>query len=166
MVDAADILRVLAEHRVEHVVVGALAATMQGSPLRTEDVDICPSRSEVNLARLASALLQLEAREWDVSRGEEVERVWSAEFLASDRVWILMTRSGRLDLIFVPAGSTGFDELDGRAAELAIDDLIVRVASLEDIIRSKETLGRERDLAQLPTLRRLSEIRRRLSSEE
>ena len=40
--------------------------------------------------------------------------------------------------------------------------LIIRLASLEDVIRSKEAAGREKDRAQLPLMRRtLEEIRAR-----
>lgn len=161
MLDAERILRVLSEHEVEFLIIGALAATMQGSPLRTEDVDICPSRSEENLARLASALKALNAREWDPRKDDVAERDWSAELLASDKTWILSTDHGRLDLVFAPAGATGYEELERRSLEVQVDDLIVRVAALDDVIRSKEATGRERDLAQLPTLKRLRELRDR-----
>lgn len=161
MLDADRILRVLTQHEVNFLVIGALAATMQGSPLRTEDIDICPSRSEENLTRLASALVALNAGEWDPRKDEVAARDWSAELLATDKTWILITDHGRLDLVFAPAGATGYEELKPRSLEVRLDDLIVRVAALDDVIRSKEATGRDRDLAQLPTLKRLRELRDR-----
>lgn len=159
MLDAERILRTLTEHDVRFVVIGALAATMQGSPLRTEDVDICPSPSEENRARLALALTALNAREWDVRRDDASERDWSADLLASDESWILVTDQGRLDLVFAPAATRGFEDLERRSLEMQLGDLTIRVASLDDVIRSKEATGRERDLAQLPTLKRLRDLR-------
>jgi hypothetical protein len=45
--------------------------------------------------------------------------------------------------------------------------LVVTVASLRDVIRSKEAAGRDKDLAQLPLLRRtLEQIRERQRSSE
>jgi hypothetical protein len=47
--------------------------------------------------------------------------------------------------------------LIGGLAAVLLDDVIVPVASLADVIRSKEAAGRERDRAALPTLRLLLE---------
>lgn len=163
MLDAERILRALVAHDVDFLVIGALAATMQGSPLRTDDIDICPDRSEGNLQRLAACLTSLNAREWDARRDSLAEREWTPELLTSDKAWILVTAHGRLDLVFVPAGTSGYGELAERALEMEVGDLVVRVAALDDLIRSKEAMGREQDLAQLPTLRRLKELRERES---
>jgi predicted nucleotidyltransferase len=152
------ILRGLQDHDVEFIVVGMMAATLQKSPLRTEDVDICPEPSVSNLRRLASALNDLGAQEWEPHKGEFVERVWTAEMLAVDPFWLLGVDGDRLDLVFEPAGTTGYRDLIKDAVHKEIDGLVVTVASLRDIVRSKETLGREKDRAQLPTLRRLIEL--------
>ncbi|MDX2056106.1 MAG: hypothetical protein SFV15_27140 [Polyangiaceae bacterium] len=43
VVDWGKMLRVLCEHRVEFMVVGGVAAALQGAPVLTLDVDIgCP----------------------------------------------------------------------------------------------------------------------------
>ncbi len=159
MLSAERVLRALNEHRVDFVVIGALAATFHGSPLRTDDVDVCPSRRRENLRRLADALRALDAQEYDPTRGEYVEREWDAETLSSDETWILGTAAGRLDLVFRPDGTGGYDDLSRGAVELRVDDLAFRVAALEDVIRSKEAAGRPRDREQLPTLRRLLDLR-------
>jgi hypothetical protein len=73
----------------------------------------------------------------------------------------LHTRLGDLDLAFSPAGTQGYKDLskDATAVDLG-EGLIVRVASLGDVIRSKEAAGREKDLMQLPLMHRtLEEIR-------
>lgn len=49
----------------------------------------------------------------------------------------------------------GYADLARGAVEMQIEDVHVRVASLEDVIRSKEAADRPRDREQLPTLRRL-----------
>ncbi len=155
---AERILRALADHDVEHVLIGALAATIHGSPLRTGDVDVCPRPTARNLRNLATALRALEAREYDPHKGELVERTWDEATLASDSTWILETASGRLDLVFEPAGTHGYEDLVCGAGDFDIHGVRVRVASLEDVIRSKEATNRPRDREQLPTLRRLLEL--------
>lgn len=60
--DPVGICRVLAEERVEFVVVGGFAAVVHGSPIPTHDIDIVPDRSTANLDRVANALRRLNAR--------------------------------------------------------------------------------------------------------
>ena len=67
-----------------------------------------------------------------------------------------MTRYGDLDLMFEPAGTRGYADLvrDADRIIVAVDPpLDVAVASLPDIIRSKEAAGRAKDRAALPLLR-------------
>ena len=63
--------------------------------------------------------------------------------------------------MFTPAGTGGYADLKRDADLMDLGDgLVVLVASLRDVIRSKEAAGREKDIAQLPILRRtLEEIR-------
>ncbi len=151
------ILEVLLRHEVRFVVIGGLAATLYGSPLTTGDADICPDDAEDNLSRLADALIELDARvsASDTPRGLRFDI--AAPTLAQARVWNLVTDAGRLDLSFAPSGTRGFSDLVRAAVTFELADLDIPVASLSDVIRSKEAAGRERDLQALPTLRRLLE---------
>jgi len=67
------------------------------------------------------------------------------------------TRYGDFDVSFSPAGTEGFEDLSPNADAFNLDGLIVPVASLEDLIRSKEAANRQKDRDQLPTLRALLE---------
>ena len=60
--DPDAMLRVLADHGVQYALIGGLAATLHGSPLRTGDADICPSRRSENLTRLAAGLRTMDAK--------------------------------------------------------------------------------------------------------
>ena len=167
LLDAKEILSVLVRHQVRFVVIGALAATIQGFPLRTEDLDILPDRAPQNLERLAEALVELGSTEWDPHKGEFVERRFTGKMLASDSLWMLGTRYGRLDLVFEPAGANGYKDLARRARIYELEPGIqVEVAALEDVIRSKEIAHRDKDRAQLGVLRKLlTEIERRRSKD-
>jgi hypothetical protein len=57
--DPEAILRALEAHRVNYVLIGGLAATLHGSPIRTGDANICPSPETDNLERLAAALADI-----------------------------------------------------------------------------------------------------------
>lgn len=56
------VLEVLAEHGVDHVLIGGLAANVLGSDSITSDIDVCYERSRPNLVRLAAALQDMDAR--------------------------------------------------------------------------------------------------------
>ena len=157
-----DILRILEEYRVRYIVIGNLGGTLYGSPLVTRDIDICPARSDQNLAALAAALRAMDARirAPDVPKG--LPFACDAAFLEQVALLNLITQFGELDLAFEPAGTGGYDDLSPRAVAIALHDgLCPRVAALEDIIRSKEAANREKDRLALPTLRLLLETRRR-----
>lgn len=78
--------------------------------------------------------------------------------LAGDVTWLLSTPFGRLDLVFEPAGTGGYDDLARDGIDVDLGGIRARVASLRDVIRSKEALNRPRDREQLPTLRRLLDL--------
>lgn len=157
-----ELLAHLQAHGVRYILIGGLAAVLQGSPLPTLDVDICPARERENLERLAGALRQLDAR-LRVARSEVgVAFPCDATFLGNVQVLNLVTRFGDLDLSFVPSGTKGYDDLVARAVQIPIRHLKVAVAAVEDIIRSKEAANRPKDQRALPLLRQLlDEIRRR-----
>jgi hypothetical protein len=77
--------------------------------------------------------------------------------LRSASVWTLVTEYGDLDLVMEPAGTGGYRDLmrDADRMTIAVEpDCVVDVASLADVIRSKEASGREKDRAAIPLLRR------------
>jgi len=147
-----ELLEVLARHRVDYVLIGGLAATLHGSSALTNDADICPDPSPENLERLAAVLRELDARVRSDADPEGVPFPVDGEFLRQMRVVNLTTRFGDFDIAFQPDGNHGYDDLAGNATEIAIDGTIVRVASLTDIIRSKEAANRPKDRATLPIL--------------
>jgi hypothetical protein len=53
--DPLRLLRVLDEHDVDFVVIGGVAARLQGAPILTQDVDVTPAIDDENLERLARA---------------------------------------------------------------------------------------------------------------
>ena len=113
------IFETLSRYDVRYVVVGMLGATLHGSPLRTGDADICPSKDEDNLRRLAAALGTMEPR----VRGQvdpldplgEAPFPCDASRLARvEGSLLLSTRYGELDLVFQPDGTQGYDDLGMR----------------------------------------------------
>lgn len=160
--DADELFACLHRHGVRYVLIGGLAAVLHGSPLLTSDADICPARDRDNLIRLAAALEDLDARIRAADAPDGVRFARDAAFLGSVELLNLITRAGDLDLAFVPAGGAAYEDLVRRAVQVRVRNVTIAVASLEDVIRSKEAANRPKDQRSLPVLRQLlEELRRR-----
>lgn len=154
--DPEAIIRTLSDHKVDFILIGALAAYLHGSPLPTLDVDITPRPDLDNLELLSHALRAMDAR----IRSEGTEPLQfshNARSLAAVNVWNLTTRYGDVDIAIVPSGTSGYQDLAAGASEVKLGSVTIMLASLADIIRSKEAAGRDKDRRALPVLRELLE---------
>lgn len=151
--DPLTMIRALNDHDVHYVVIGGLAAGVQGAMWATFDLDIVYERSTANYAALAATLAQLEAAPVDLPPGVSVQIDGRA--LAAGDVWTVMTRAGRLDLLSEPAPGLTYPELVSRARWI---DGLERypVASIEDLIAMKSYAGRPKDIGQIELLRALT----------
>lgn len=151
-------LELLGRRGVDFVVVGGVAAVLQGVPLVTFDVDVVHRRTEGNVDRLQAALAELGAR----YRGDPRGLVPTRETLLGPGHHLLSTTLGPLDLLGAVAGGLSWEELVPDTVTLDLAGLEVPVLALPRLIEVKEATGRPKDLAALPTLRAtLEEIRRR-----
>jgi hypothetical protein len=155
--DPTEIIRVLDEHHVEFIVIGGIAAAIRGSDVVTVDLDVTPRTTRENLERLTAALRELRAALRVSGEPEGVPFDAHPDLLERTSVLNLVTRAGDLDVVIRPSGSAGYDDLRRDATPIAIDGVTILVASLADIIRSKEAANREKDRLVLPRLRRLLE---------
>lgn len=119
---------------------------------------MCYERSRENVRRLVGVLRALNAR----------PRGWPADapFILDDQTIVngdsftFATSAGDLDILGTPAGSDGYADLARGAERMAIDPgFEIAVVGLGDLIRLKRAAGRPKDLADLPDLERLLELR-------
>ena len=132
-----------------------MAAALHGSSQVTFDIDIVPDPEPRNLAFLVETLAALKARIRASGAPRGLTFQHDAASLLGAEIWNLQTRHGDLDLVMRPAGTAGYNDLDRDAQTIKLGRVKVRIASLADVIRSKEAAGREKDRATLPALRRL-----------
>jgi hypothetical protein len=138
---AGEILKELATHGVDFVVVGGIAVQAHGYIRGTRDVDVVPSPSPTNGKRLAKALSALAAVE--VGRDAHLVR--------------FNTRHGRLDVLLLDetAGRpTSYDDLRSRALVVDFEGIEIPVAGLDDLVRMKRAAGRPHDLTDIGALTR------------
>lgn len=151
--DARRILEALERHGVDYVVIGGFAAFLHRTGVMTVDVDITPRREEENLGRLAAALVELGAR-LAPPDSEPIEIPLDEHTFDWGTTWTFVTEAGELDVALLPDGTQGYPDLVRDAERVTLrGGLEVPVASLEDVVRSKEAAGRPKDRAALPILR-------------
>jgi hypothetical protein len=153
--DPERLLATLGRHQVEFVLIGALAARLQGFPRLTADSDVTPAPGAENLERLAMALRELDARVFTESVPEGLPFDCTGVTLLRADLWNLTTAAGRVDLVFRPAGVESYQELRDAAVRFSIHGQEVLVASLRDILRSKEAADRPQDRQDVVILREM-----------
>jgi hypothetical protein len=152
-------LRALHEGGVKFVIVGGLAAVLNGAPVNTLDLDIVPARDEANVARLLRVLDALDA----IYRMQPERRLRpDASHLSSPGHHNLITNCGPLDVLGTIGGGLGYEDLLPHTVEMETGGGVrVRVLNLATIVALKEELAGEKDLAVLPILRRTLEQKQR-----
>jgi hypothetical protein len=148
----------LASAQVEYVIVGGVSAILQGAGVDTFDLDICYRRTPDNIARLVAALRDLNPR----------PRGWPRDlpFSFDDRTILLGSNftldvgEEDLDLLGDMSAIGGYEQVAGQAIEMVVAGVPVKVLSLEQLIATKEAVGRPKDLLVLPALRRALEQKR------
>jgi hypothetical protein len=154
-----DTLRALHDGCIEFILVGGLAAVLNGAPVNTFDVDVVHSRDAANIDRILPVLESLDA----VFRIQPERRLRpNASHLASTGHLNLITRYGPLDLLGTIGRDLGYQELIPHSVEFDISEgLHIRVLDLETLIAIKEELAGDKDRAVLPILRRTLEEKRK-----
>jgi hypothetical protein len=147
--DAERILRALAEHGVDYVLIGGLAVQTHGHVRTTNDADLIPAPDPANLQRLATALRALDARV--LNPGEEKTPV-DAKMLPRATIWQFASRDGGIDVMHEVPGGRPFAELRERALNVRLGDIDVPVVDLDDLIQMKLARGRPVDLADVAAL--------------
>jgi hypothetical protein len=148
--DPLALIGVLNARGVRFVVIGGIAAGVQGAIWTTTDLDICHARTRDDYRRLARALADLNARPVDLPEDAALELDDRA--LRNGDWWALWTRFGKLDCMGEPAPGVNYEYLAPRS-RLIRGRQTYRVASLEDLAIMKEAAGRPKDRAHLEIIR-------------
>lgn len=128
------------------VLIGNAAAALQGAPVTTVDLDFMFRRTPGNVAKIKKLARALDAV------------VLRPYYPVSDLFRVVRDDDGlQLDFMATIHGVRSYAGLRDRGTDVAIDDVVLRVASLDDIIKSKRAAGRPRDRAVLDVLERTRE---------
>lgn len=158
MTDFARLIGALASQEVDFIVVGGLAATVHGSARLTQDIDVVYRRTDLNLARLATALEPLAPYLRGAPPGLPFD--WSAATLRRGLNFTLTTLAGDVDLLGEIVGGGGFDALLDHSVPIQLFGHQCRCLDLPTLIRVKRAAGRPKDLEAVAELEALFDERR------
>lgn len=156
-----ELLVALADHEVDFVVVGGVAAIVEGAPVTTLDLDIVFAKDEANLRRLEKVLASLHARYRDPA-GRVIEPTF--ERLRDSVTNQLITDFGPLDALAEVGAGEGYGDLLPHVSARSLEGRKIAVLGLAKIIATKEAANRDKDRAILPILRRTLELKSRDAS--
>jgi hypothetical protein len=150
--DCLALLRSLGRNEVEFIVVGGVAEVLQGVPSITRGLDVVYRRDSANIQRAISAMHSLDTR----------FRVGPNPSQLHPGPNLLTTEFGPLEIRDTVGRALSYEDLISQTDEMQVSGFRVRVLQLEKLITLREELGREKDLAMLPTLRSTLAEKRRL----
>jgi hypothetical protein len=148
-------LRLLAEYKVDCVIVGGIAAVLHGSMLLTNDVDVCYARDSSNLKRLSEALQSVNARLRNAPEG--LPFILDAETLKRGLNFTFSTDIGDLDLLGEVRGIGVYNDVLDGSVTFELFGHQYAVIDIGKLIVAKRAAGRPKDLIALPELEAIQE---------
>jgi predicted nucleotidyltransferase len=155
MTDFAALLRTLARHGVEFILVGGVAAVAHGSARLTQDLDVVYRRDPQNHKRLVAALAPLDPYLRGAPPGLPFR--WDARTIEAGLNFTLKTALGDIDLLGEITGGGSYDDLAAHCITIRVFGIECRCLDLPALIRVKRAAGRPKDLEAVAELEALAE---------
>ncbi len=130
-----DVFKFFQQHEVKYIVIGGIAAVVYGVPRATFDLDILIEATAENARRLLDALLDA---------GMGTASLTNVDEILSNEITIFKDRV-RIDVQTSTPG-LNFEDAWVRRNTMKYQGQLFYVASLEDLISSKRSAGRDVDL--------------------
>jgi len=144
--DIESLLRLLNENKVKYVIIGAFAFPFYGYTRATLDVDIFVEPERENIERLMEALEKY---------GYDLQDLTIPDFLENK----ILIRQYTLEIDLHPyVKGVSFEEVWKNRKKVRLKDVEFYIPSLEDLIKMKESAGREKDLQDVKILKKLKPV--------
>ncbi len=159
MKDLQALLRLLIHSPVDFVLVGGFAAVLHGSNQTTRDIDICILYSSDQIQQLREILRPFHPCFRMSDKKESFLEV--PKDLSQKQDFHLETDIGILDVVSHVEGVGGYYDVLKNSEEVEMYGGKCRLISLDDLIKSKKSLGRHRDLVMVMELEAIREEKKR-----
>lgn len=164
----AQLFAALESYHIRYVLFGTAGLIAYGAEVSTGDLDICPAPDIDNLHCLATLLTEFQARPHSAfdAPDQSITEEWRPEPLILETLdSLFQTKLGELDVVPFPYGPHGkidrftYEDLRSRAVIKSAFGIHIPVAAFEDVVASKLSARREKDLRILPEIERLKHKR-------
>lgn len=159
MTDYAGLLKVLANNKIEFIVVGGVAAKAHGSARFTVDVDVVYRRTKENIARLVVAFADLNPYLRGAPPGLPFK--WDEETIERGLNFTLTSDLGPIDFLGEIAGGGTYEQLRPDIEPKHAFGIEVPCLKLEKLIEVKKAAARRKDLEAIAELTALLEERQK-----
>ncbi len=151
-----ELLRSLRDHKVEHVVFGAVALGFYGYVRGTADLDIVVRQTEDNLRRVHDWLVELDAHPVNKPTRRFGPRERWTMFKGSNAT--VLTRLGQVDVVQDLPGLPEWDRLLAESERYEFDEMTIDVMARATLIELKQRRGSGLDLADIEAIALLDEL--------
>jgi hypothetical protein len=155
MINLFEIARRLSEADADFVIVGGVAIRSHGGNYVTEDLDICYSRTNDNLKKIASVLQPLHPRPRNFPR--DLPYVFDWTTLQHGTNFTFETSMGDVDLLGEVKAVGNYEALLQKSVRVDLDGNSTYILSIPALIVAKRAAGRPKDEAGLKVLEALEE---------
>lgn len=149
------LLQRLCDAEIDFVIVGGFAAMLHGSSLLTRDLDVCTVLTRENVGKLREIFRDV--RPVHRLSGQNLSFLDNPAPDVEVRNLYLGTDLGPVDLLSSILGVGDFESVRANAVEVDLFGRRCRVMSLDNLIRAKEALGRDKDVQAVLQLRAIRE---------
>lgn len=140
---AITLLKLLASHHVQYVLVGVQAMHAHGSECLTEEIDICYQRTPANLKALVAAVASLHPCLRGAPPGFSFQ--FDVPTLKAGINLSLIADCGYLNLLSEVSGIGTYDQVLAQSVEKMAYGLPIRILSVDGLIVAKKAAGRTKD---------------------
>jgi hypothetical protein len=145
--DLSALLEGLCEARIEYIVVGGLAAVIQGAPVTTFDLDIVHRQTDENIQKLFRFLTSIDSY---MRRPDDRLIEPAVVDLKAKGHLLLKTKYGPLDVLAFIEKGHGYEDLIANSTEIDFHGYKVSVLNLETILDLKRDSRDQKDRERLP----------------
>jgi predicted nucleotidyltransferase len=147
-----ELLKLLLSNNIDFVLIGGFAGVVHGSSQVTRDLDIAMILTPEQVEKLRACLKDIHPRH-RMNPGFKPSFMNEPKSTEGVKNIYLDTDLGILDILTEVTGVGDFARIKKHSIEIQLFGSKCRVISAEDLIKAKETLGREKDRAVARELR-------------